>query len=272
MRRFGEHSHAPHTLATKNREICGFTLIELLAVVAIIAIIAGILFPTLRNMSERGKTTTCLSNMRQWGAGLQLYLSDHYGVFPEEGRKLSSIEWENTNVWFNALAEYMGIEPVGFATADGRPIQPRSKSVFMCPSLTMQKVTDELGQPITVGARDTVFAYGYNLWLDHSARKGQHDNSTRFGQFLRMSQILKPARFAVFGEISHTKFDLLSAEYLKYRHNGDNYVNIALADGHVETFYRTNVYVSASESDSKLINRGVIWDPEGIPDQWDPRW
>lgn len=60
----------------------GFTLIELLVVIAIIAILAAILFPVFARAKEAAKRTACLSNMRQIGVGLQLYLSDYDGALP----------------------------------------------------------------------------------------------------------------------------------------------------------------------------------------------
>src|SRR5216110_953320 len=51
----------------------GFTLIELLVVVAIIAIIAAILFPVFAQARESARQTTCLSNLKQLGTGLMMY-------------------------------------------------------------------------------------------------------------------------------------------------------------------------------------------------------
>jgi prepilin-type N-terminal cleavage/methylation domain-containing protein/prepilin-type processing-associated H-X9-DG protein len=54
----------------------GFTLIELLIVVAIIAILAGILFPVFAEARAKARETTCASNMRQIGMAIAMYRED----------------------------------------------------------------------------------------------------------------------------------------------------------------------------------------------------
>jgi prepilin-type N-terminal cleavage/methylation domain-containing protein/prepilin-type processing-associated H-X9-DG protein len=61
-----------------------FTLIELLVVVAIIAILAAILFPVFAQAKEAAKKTVCLSNGNQIGVALLLYLNDYDDVYPQE--------------------------------------------------------------------------------------------------------------------------------------------------------------------------------------------
>jgi len=58
----------------------GFTLIELLVVIAIIAILAAILLPTLQKARERGRSSSCTSNLRQYGTALQQYADANDGV------------------------------------------------------------------------------------------------------------------------------------------------------------------------------------------------
>lgn len=58
-----------------------FTLIELLVVVAIIAILASMLLPTLNKAREKSMSIQCLSNTKQCALGINLYMSDFDSYF-----------------------------------------------------------------------------------------------------------------------------------------------------------------------------------------------
>jgi prepilin-type N-terminal cleavage/methylation domain-containing protein len=63
----------------------GFTLIELLVVIAIIAILAAILFPVFAQAREQARKTVCLSNMKQLGLALMMYVQDYDETYPMLG-------------------------------------------------------------------------------------------------------------------------------------------------------------------------------------------
>lgn len=65
----------------KPRTSRGFTLIELLVVIAITTILAAILFPVFAQARDAARKTTSVSNMRQIGMALTMYLDDHDETF-----------------------------------------------------------------------------------------------------------------------------------------------------------------------------------------------
>lgn len=59
-----------------------FTLIELLVVLAIIGLLTAILLPGISGATERGRSIACLSNLKQVGIALRLYLDESQDRFP----------------------------------------------------------------------------------------------------------------------------------------------------------------------------------------------
>lgn len=59
-----------------------FTLVELLVVIGIISMLAALLLPLLAGAKDTARTTTCCSNLKQYGAGMSLYASDYSSRLP----------------------------------------------------------------------------------------------------------------------------------------------------------------------------------------------
>ena len=69
-------------LAQRGTALHAFTLIELLIVIAIIAILAAILFPVFAKARENARKASCMSNLHQMGLGIAMYRGDYDSINP----------------------------------------------------------------------------------------------------------------------------------------------------------------------------------------------
>jgi prepilin-type N-terminal cleavage/methylation domain-containing protein/prepilin-type processing-associated H-X9-DG protein len=108
----------------------GFTLIELLVVIAIIAILAAMLLPALAKAKAKAGQAACMSNLKQIGYGMAMYVGDNDDVFPGSG-SLSNYGFhkEDWIYWRTNTALYPSVEKSPIATQIGAV----NKNLFRCP-------------------------------------------------------------------------------------------------------------------------------------------
>lgn len=227
----------------------GFTLIELLVVIAIISILAAILFPVFARARENARRASCMSNLKQIGLGIMMYLQDYDEKYPPP----IAGTWGLTGTYVTqtdpSMPGYL------FTTSDGSSsghhvtwmdiIEPyiRSTQIFVCPSVS-----------------STVYpSYGYseNLWTS---------NATSGTSGISLSAVNNPAQ-------SMMSMDY-ATDYNLYANAGDgqNWLktdntivcrhldgpNVLFCDGHVKWLNRTSsIMLSSAAANS------YFWNPQG---------
>ena len=89
-----------------------FTLIELLIVIAIIAILAGLLLPALNNVREKARSVSCKNNLKTLGIAAQMYYNDQNCVLG----KFSGSRWDGFESEHGLLSPYLKVSGIRIAT------------------------------------------------------------------------------------------------------------------------------------------------------------
>jgi len=121
-----------------------FTLIELLTVIAIIAVLAGLLFPVFLTARGKAREISCVSNLRQIGLAIRMYAQDYDELYPWA---VDPTDKYTPEIW-SPYPEFQAQIP--FMPMMHEALQPyvRSQALFRCPSDSGYDVEDFTGMPL----------------------------------------------------------------------------------------------------------------------------
>jgi prepilin-type N-terminal cleavage/methylation domain-containing protein/prepilin-type processing-associated H-X9-DG protein len=229
-----------------------FTLIELLVVIAIIAILAAILFPVFAQAKLAAKKSVALSNTKQIGTGMHLYLSDYDDVTPS----VYSVDGRSIDVYqlFQPYVKNMGIffsdewRMTNGSSAGGGTVSCNNQASNTIPGAYAPSGSDATrcigfgynwGFGVWAGGGLTGFQYN---WDGSSAPTRSHSNTVLPG--ISATSVEDVAKMAAFGDTYNGRRYTISAigSILQYytgpaknsslRYGGT--FNFAFVDGHAK--------------------------------------
>jgi prepilin-type N-terminal cleavage/methylation domain-containing protein/prepilin-type processing-associated H-X9-DG protein len=225
----------------------GFTLVELLVVIAIIALMMGILIPSLSKARLQAQLIVCKNNLRNYGLAGTMFLEANDNKFPfpltcvySRATFTAEHPWECR--WHDA-----GVVPDG-------PLWPylREKGVHCCPIFSGIAKTRGSNHPLHIAGIPIKPTFSYSMNGRLSAGDSISPLANNLGQMIGLSQVRHPERVLFFTEeniwiIHRSNGDPISLSM--YALNDMYFGTIKYGNGDcIATFHRAN--------DSKL-NTGV---------------
>ena len=217
-------------------------------VIAVIAVLAGLLLPALAGARARATSIACLNNERQMGLACLMYTCDYDDRLPYN---LGAAEIKQTvaqNLTLNWTTPIMDWElsPDNtnsmLLTQGGiGPYTARAARVYRCPS---DNVVSDI-QARQAGWTARVRSYSMNAMVGDAgefSKGGANVNNPTYQQYFRVSQVLRPSQIFIFIEEHPDSIDdgyfLNQPDSLRWLKLPASYhrgaVNLSFTDGHAE--------------------------------------
>ena len=243
-----------------------FTLIELLVVIAIIAILAAILFPIFAQAKASAKGTACMSNMRQIGLGVQMYVND------SDDRMFYRSNWANSRSgdttvigvgdsanhyrWWNLLMPYVKSNSIWTCAGDALPT----------PSKDTNGVTDIQRSYIAISTAESLNLSSISKPVDTMVVTEKWDKDWTG---IRTDSWIEPFN----GDFTTDKTDPTRTFTASNRHF--QHLNVAFMDGHAKAQTAGSVQTSKDLSGCQLVydypflgvNPPTVSTPSTVPGQ-----
>jgi len=226
-----------------------FTLIELLIVIAIIAILAGMLLPALNKARETARGISCRANVRQVSLCFTSYAMDFNGWAPGRDYAWFNGGTENSDklTWTTFMRDQLQYIPkVGPNSGT-----PAAGSILRCPS--GETLVDKSDAPTHLGINQVMYTFrqggGYYVYKN-TANKGagkkywSYDKTDNKATFVKVETIDRPAAIAQLGDAARHRYHLAlnnnnDSDLDAFRHS--NGINIGFWDGHGEGVLRNKM-------------------------------
>ncbi len=174
-----------------------FTLIEVLVAISIIAMLLGILVPSLQRVRGIAGQTLCQNHLRQWAMAFEMYANNNQGYFPHiDGRDrcpnpsprpedIADYQYG----WVDVLPPYFGEKPW---REHERGQFPHGKTIFQCPQAKPAPENMYSYRP----RRNGYFSYAMNSCLELDSNCWHHPDDTAWPMpsFLKTTKIENPSQ------------------------------------------------------------------------------
>lgn len=142
----------------------GFTLIDVLVAMAVIAVLIGLMIPTLSGVRETARTVVCSSNIRQIGIGMAMYADDAKGEIPFSRNYNKSLANSSANFSTNWLMQLRIAPPTNAWDGVGLLYDRsycRAVNVYYCPSCRTNNHADTAASSFGANGADVFANYQY---------------------------------------------------------------------------------------------------------------